>query len=258
MGGTAHLCFLSLSLSLLGLLASDSLPPMYEREYMCVHADECVCVYLFVCVYAPVCSGMLGQALHYGAHDFFPEKHASPFLKSASSSDRQLAVSPAVCMSVHVCICDICRSVCVCMCAFIYVWQSLCMCACTDIHIHTHTRLHTYAYTPTKIMYVSMHLLTCSKCRHAKIKAYPKPQALCMSVSLTDILTYMKTCKHTGIHHCMSLCMFVSRESARARARLRGRASARETEGRRVSLARESTRARKRENRLTYNDMAHK
>ena len=59
-------------------------------------------VLLFVCEYVPVCSGILGQELHYGAHDFFPEKHASPFLKSASSSDRQLAIRPAVCMSVHV------------------------------------------------------------------------------------------------------------------------------------------------------------
>ena len=88
---------------------------------MWMNACVCACVYLFVCVYAPVCSGMLGQALHYGAHDFFPEKHVSPFLKSASSSDRQLAVSPAVCMSVHVCIRDLCRSVCA------------CMCVCTDI-----------------------------------------------------------------------------------------------------------------------------
>jgi hypothetical protein len=86
-----------------------------------MNACACVCVNLFVCVSVSVCSGILGQQLHYGAHDFFPEKHASPFFKSASSSDRQLAVSPAVCMSVHVCIRDLCRSVCA------------CMCVCTDI-----------------------------------------------------------------------------------------------------------------------------
>ena len=98
-GGRAHLCFHCLSLAC--WLPTPYLPCVNESTCVCMWMNACVCacVYLFVCVYAPVCSGMLGQALHYGAHDFFPEKHVSPFLKSASSSDRQLAVSPAVCMS---------------------------------------------------------------------------------------------------------------------------------------------------------------
>ena len=52
-----QLCFHSLSLSLLGLLASDSLPRVCECEYMCVHVDECLCMclcVLFVCVCACV------------------------------------------------------------------------------------------------------------------------------------------------------------------------------------------------------------
>jgi hypothetical protein len=82
---------------------------------------------------------------------------------------------------------------------------------------------------------------------------------LCKNIH-KDMQTYK------GIHHCMiyDLCMFVSRERAHARASSSGRASAREIEGRRVSwreCAREKerdqkrARARKRENRLTYNDM---
>jgi hypothetical protein len=54
-----------------------------------------------MCVHVSACSGILGQQLHYGGHDFFPEKHLSPFFKAASSNDRQVAVGPAVCRSVE-------------------------------------------------------------------------------------------------------------------------------------------------------------